>query len=162
MSRAFYDRPEWHKLRYRVLLKYGSRCMNCKRDKDEGAIIQCDHIMPISSHPELALVEDNIQVLCRECNMGKSNIYTHDFRPRALPKPNRSARSQDEIELDRLVSGIKEQMLIAEKNGDNQEVDRLMRIYMDAQRELKLGIDSRVLLRKTVIAILSDQFGDAT
>lgn len=136
--------------------------MNCKRDKDEGAIIQCDHIMPISSHPELALVEDNIQVLCRECNMGKSNIYTHDFRPRALPKPNRSARSQDEIELDRLVSGIKEQMLIAEKNGDNQEVDRLMRIYMDAQRELKLGIDSRVLLRKTVIAILSDQFGDAT
>ena len=39
-----------------------------------------DHIKPKSTHPHLALVKSNMQVLCEDCNMGKSNRDATDFR----------------------------------------------------------------------------------
>ena len=41
-----------------------------------------DHIDPRSTHPERALVRENGQVLCHDCNRGKSNRYAEDWRPR--------------------------------------------------------------------------------
>lgn len=77
---SFYKSREWRELRYRVLRKLGKKCACCGITKDQGAIFQVDHIKPISKHPELKLCEDNLQVLCLECNLGKSNKFEDDFR----------------------------------------------------------------------------------
>jgi 5-methylcytosine-specific restriction endonuclease McrA len=39
-----------------------------------------DHIKPKSKFPDLALTEENLQILCRDCNLGKSNRFNTDFR----------------------------------------------------------------------------------
>ena len=41
-----------------------------------------DHIKPRSTHPHLSLDESNLQVLCDDCNVGKSNRYEDDWRKR--------------------------------------------------------------------------------
>jgi len=65
-----------------VLRKYGARCQCCGRGARDGAIMQVDHIQPRSRHPELALRADNLQVLCRDCNLGKGTGDATDWRPR--------------------------------------------------------------------------------
>ena len=41
-----------------------------------------DHIKPRKKFPELALVEDNLQVLCGACNHGKGNWDQTNWRPK--------------------------------------------------------------------------------
>ena len=77
-GKGFYSSWEWKKARFNILKKYGSVCMLC--DGKERIVV--DHIMPRSKFPELELDEDNLQVLCNDCNMGKSNDDYTDFRPR--------------------------------------------------------------------------------
>jgi 5-methylcytosine-specific restriction endonuclease McrA len=78
----FYMSWEWLKLRYEVLKTYGAVCMLCQ---DTGHIV-VDHIKPRSKYPDLSLEFDNLQVLCRSCNRGKSNDDETDFRPKC-PEP---------------------------------------------------------------------------
>jgi len=73
----FKKTKEWRMLRYEILVKYNATCLLCRDDK---SIMHVDHIKPRSKYPELALEADNLQVLCEDCNMGKYNIYEHDFR----------------------------------------------------------------------------------
>lgn len=79
-SKDFLSTYEWRKLRLQALMKYGSRCQCCGATPQSGAIMNVDHIKPRKTHPELALVLDNLQVLCSECNHGKGNWTDHDFR----------------------------------------------------------------------------------
>lgn len=81
LERDFFNSPKWNALRYRILRRYGFACMCCGATSRTGAVIQVDHIKPRSKYPHLALNEDNLQVLCKPCNDGKSNIYLDDFRP---------------------------------------------------------------------------------
>lgn len=81
-SDGFYLSEEWRRLRYRVIAKYEAKCMACGMSpKKHGIVIHCDHIKPRSKHPHLALVFENLQLLCADCNMGKSNIDETDWRP---------------------------------------------------------------------------------
>lgn len=73
---------EWTTLRYRILLKCGRRCMCCGRTPEDGVKIHVDHIKPRATHPELALEESNLQVLCGECNKGKGAWDRTDWRPK--------------------------------------------------------------------------------
>lgn len=79
---GFYLSPQWLDLRTRVLETFGSVCMCCGARPDSDAVIQVDHIKPMSTHPELALEFDNLQVLCMPCNLGKSNKTQKDYRPK--------------------------------------------------------------------------------
>jgi len=79
-SKAFLESYEWRRLRMEVLKKYGAKCMCCGRSSKEGIIINVDHIKSRRAHPELALVFDNLQVLCHECNHGKGNWDETDWR----------------------------------------------------------------------------------
>lgn len=74
-STEFYSCWEWKTLRYEVLREFGPKCMLCG---DFGNHI--DHIKPRSKFPALELVRSNLQVLCEACNVGKSSIYTDDWR----------------------------------------------------------------------------------
>lgn len=80
---GFYESREWLDLRYRVLQKAGGSCRLCGCRATPENPIQVDHIKPRSLHPELALVESNLQVLCKACNLGKSNRDDTDWRFKA-------------------------------------------------------------------------------
>lgn len=78
----FYESKEWRELRVRVLEKYECKCMMCGRNpKEHGIVIHVDHIKPRSKYPELSLHFDNLQLLCDDCNLGKSNKFDTDYRP---------------------------------------------------------------------------------
>ena len=79
-SDEFLRSYKWRKLRYKVLSKYGSRCMCCGQTPDDGIKIHVDHIKPRSKYPELSLDINNLQILCNLCNHGKSNWDETDFR----------------------------------------------------------------------------------
>ena len=51
--------------------------MSCGSKED----IQVDHILPRSLYPKLALLKQNVQILCKKCNLKKSNVYIDDLRP---------------------------------------------------------------------------------
>jgi hypothetical protein len=80
---GFYESRQWLELRYRVLQKAGGSCKLCGCRGSSENPIQVDHIEPRSLRPELALVESNLQVLCKNCNMGKSNKDNTDWRWKA-------------------------------------------------------------------------------
>jgi 5-methylcytosine-specific restriction endonuclease McrA len=76
---AFYNSKIWHELRFKTLRKYGFKCMACK---DEESPLQVDHIRPTSIFWAMRFDEDNLQVLCKACNIGKTNAYMDDLRPK--------------------------------------------------------------------------------
>lgn len=76
---SFYVSQAWRDLRYRVFQKYGSKCKMCGKTKNEASL-EVDHIKPRSKYPELELDFDNLQILCSDCNQGKSNKYEDDLR----------------------------------------------------------------------------------
>lgn len=81
-NETFYESKEWRAIRWEVLVKYGFSCMACGRTKKEhDVILHVDHIKPRSKHPELELKFSNLQVLCQDCNLGKSNTDDTDLRP---------------------------------------------------------------------------------
>ncbi len=77
----FLESFAWEKLRLIALKKYGSVCMCCGASPKNGAVMNVDHIKPRKLFPDLALVLDNLQVLCHDCNHGKGNWDQTDFRP---------------------------------------------------------------------------------
>ena len=79
ISPKFYETREWQELRYKVIKNYERKCMVCFRTNLE---LHVDHIKPISLNPELALEFSNLQVLCRDCNLGKGNSDSIDWRPK--------------------------------------------------------------------------------
>ena len=76
---SFYDTELWRALRYQAFAKYGNRCQCCGAGP-QTAVLHVDHIKPRSKFPALALSLDNLQILCADCNRGKSNKDDTDWR----------------------------------------------------------------------------------
>jgi len=76
-ANGFYTSDKWLVLRDIVITTYGRKCMRCNVTKGS---IHVDHIKPRSLYPELELEFDNMQVLCKRCNLEKSNIDDTDYR----------------------------------------------------------------------------------
>ena len=72
----FYLTQEWRAVRYAVLKKSKGKCELCGAEDK----LQVDHIKPRSTHPELALSLNNLQVLCEDCNLGKGAKDQTDWR----------------------------------------------------------------------------------
>ena len=72
---------EWRKVRMQALKKYGPKCMCCGATPATGAVMNVDHIKPRKLFPSLALDVSNLQILCHDCNHGKGNWDTTDWRP---------------------------------------------------------------------------------
>lgn len=79
----FYRSHRWRRLRVDVLeanrTRYGMLACECCGMVDAGSW-HVDHIYPRSTHPELALDPDNLQVLCDACNIGKGTAYSTNWR----------------------------------------------------------------------------------
>lgn len=61
------------KLRLRVLQRDGFRCVLCGRSPalNRGVMLHIDHILPVAKGGATKL--ENLQTLCKECNLGKSD-----------------------------------------------------------------------------------------
>lgn len=85
-AKAFYKSREWKELRYRALKYYGARCCVCGRSAKDGVVLHVDHIIPLSKNWDKRLVLSNLQIMCEDCNIGKSNTDTINWR-KTLPEP---------------------------------------------------------------------------
>lgn len=79
-AQTFYNSSEWRKLRYQALKLYGAKCACCGRTAKHGCVMHVDHIKPRSKYPHLALEITNLQILCDECNVSKSNTDDIQWR----------------------------------------------------------------------------------
>lgn len=78
--REFYDTWDWKKVRYEVLRDRGRRCECCNAAAEHGVRIVVDHIKPVRFNWSLRLSKGNLQVLCDDCNKGKSYHDETDWR----------------------------------------------------------------------------------
>lgn len=76
---SFYSTPEWRSLRMDVLERDRGKCQLCGVTRSDGAQLHVDHIVPISKGGAKLDIE-NLQTLCRDCNLGKGNRYDTDWR----------------------------------------------------------------------------------
>ena len=77
---GFYTSRPWRALRYEALRVLGRKCQCCGAT---GKEMHVDHIKPRSLFPALELELSNLQILCADCNLGKSNKDQTDWRPGA-------------------------------------------------------------------------------
>lgn len=77
----FFTSGAWKRLRFEVLAESAGCCDLCGRSyRSHGVALEVDHIKPRSRFPSLSLEKDNLQVLCFDCNRGKGNRDTTDWR----------------------------------------------------------------------------------
>lgn len=79
-SDAFLQSFEWRALRMQALKLHGTKCQCCGATPSTGAVMNVDHVKPRKFYPELALVLENLQILCGDCNHGKGNWDETDWR----------------------------------------------------------------------------------
>lgn len=79
-SKEFYASKKWKELRYIALEQSDGKCCLCGTPAGYGVILHVDHIKPRSRFPEHQYDLDNLQVVCSECNIGKSNYDDRDWR----------------------------------------------------------------------------------
>ena len=81
-------------LRHAILKRDGFRCCHCGRTAKDGAKLHIDHIKPVA----LGGTNDpsNLQTLCRDCNLGKSDIPQDDHSYLETGKRRRRQRKQKE------------------------------------------------------------------
>ena len=82
-SWIFYKTKAWQEFRRKVFAAYPRVCMKCE---DSESIMHVDHIKPRSIYPALSLNFSNMQVLCEDCNVEKSNLHETDYREEAAAR----------------------------------------------------------------------------
>lgn len=65
-------------LRWQVFQRDGWKCVACGKTSHDGVLLHLDHILPRSKGGKDGM--DNLQTLCGECNIGKSNRDMTDLR----------------------------------------------------------------------------------
>jgi len=61
------------KTRYRILQRDDSKCQRCGRTPADGVKLHIDHKIPVEYGGETS--DDNLWVLCQECNEGKKHWF---------------------------------------------------------------------------------------
>jgi len=72
------EEPMSSRLRYRVIERDGFRCVMCGATAAVGAVLQVDHILPVSRGGKTTI--GNLQTLCDRCNRGKGASLSPDLR----------------------------------------------------------------------------------
>lgn len=134
----FYETREWQFLRYKTIKKYERKCMVCFRSNLE---LHVDHIKPISKFPELALNENNLQVLCRDCNLGKGNTDSIDYRPKPIPI------DMEPTHLKFIISELEERALEQDREHTEREINFLQNLE-NRLSEMELKEKMSLALRK--------------
>ncbi|WP_460223561.1 HNH endonuclease [Bacillus cereus] len=82
------SQTRFQKLRKRMLKRDNYTCQRCviklgKRDHLIHEDLQCHHIKSWRDYPELAYDENNLIIVCRDCNLklGNSNVLDFEWQP---------------------------------------------------------------------------------
>jgi hypothetical protein len=62
--------------RAQILMRDGATCRMCGLRPEDGVKLHVDHIIPWSDGGETVL--ENLQILCEQCNIGKSDLNPND------------------------------------------------------------------------------------
>lgn len=62
--------PRWKAVRMQALDRDEWKCVQCGTNKR----LECDHIKPVRTHPELSYSLTNLQILCGSCHTRKTRI----------------------------------------------------------------------------------------
>lgn len=68
-----------HGTRMRILARDGRRCRVCGMTAEDGVTLEVDHIVPVAKGGSNS--EENLWVLCRPCNSGKSDFVLPHITP---------------------------------------------------------------------------------
>jgi len=79
-DKDFYSSKKWREVRYIALQQSGGTCSLCGARSSDGVQLHVDHIKPRSKFPKYQFDLDNLQILCEDCNLGKSNYDDTDWR----------------------------------------------------------------------------------
>ena len=87
-SHRFYDSRAWRELR-RACLAHPlyQACRRCGAERTRKNFIVIDHIKPRELRPDLALVQTNLQPLCRPCHERYGARVDRPATLRDLPDP---------------------------------------------------------------------------
>ena len=77
--------PRWRALRWQALDRAGWACVQCGTHKR----LECDHVLPVRTHPELSYTLSNLQILCGACHTRKTRI---EVGHKPLNKPRQEWR----------------------------------------------------------------------
>lgn len=69
-------------MRHEVFKRDNYTCVECGAKKDDGATLHVDHIIPVSRGGTDEL--SNLQTLCSDCNLNKSNMITRKRKGRHI------------------------------------------------------------------------------
>lgn len=75
----FYTSPVWRRTQKRILKEKHWECSRCKA---KGFVVRADtvhHKKYLRKHPELALDDDNLEPLCRNCHHEEHHKKKHGF-----------------------------------------------------------------------------------
>lgn len=68
----FYGSGEWRQKRQEIIERDNYECQWCKEEGRvtvaEDSSLEVDHIKELEEHPELALDNDNLRTLCKDCH----------------------------------------------------------------------------------------------
>jgi 5-methylcytosine-specific restriction endonuclease McrA len=65
--KRFYKSKEWKRKRKEILRRDNYECQRCKREGGFSKATTVHHIKHLDEHPELALVDSNLESLCGAC-----------------------------------------------------------------------------------------------
>ena len=66
--KRFYKSREWKRKRKEILRRDNYECQRCKREGGFSKATTVHHIKHLDKHPELALVDSNLESLCGVCH----------------------------------------------------------------------------------------------
>ena len=66
--KLFYKRKEWRRKRRQILRRDNYECQRCKREGEQAQATCVHHKKHLDKHPELALVDSNLESLCDACH----------------------------------------------------------------------------------------------
>lgn len=68
----FYNSNEWKEKRERIKERDNNECVWCRKEgkvtTNSHEVLEVDHIKELAEHPELALEDDNLRTLCKDCH----------------------------------------------------------------------------------------------
>lgn len=68
----FYNSAEWRQKRISILERDNYECQSCKEEGRvatvDSSVLEVDHIKELEHHPELALDDENLRTLCKDCH----------------------------------------------------------------------------------------------
>lgn len=90
-SRAlFYNSSDWKNKRQKILERDHYECQWCKAAGRvtvvDQSTLEVDHIKELEEHPELALDNDNLRTLCKDCHNKRHDRMNYRHRN---PKENK-------------------------------------------------------------------------